>query len=136
MKKTLIIMLTMICAAGAYAQKPAVVTDKTAGWQKIGETKVNFDTDRDEIIVMGADHFKAIKLKVTDAAVNIMDVEVFYEKGDKEDISVRSEIKAGGETRSMDLKGADRSIKKVVYVYKTVPNSANDKAVVELWGMK
>ena len=136
MKKVLLILATLFSVAGAYAQKPAIVTDKSAGWQKIGETKVNFDTDRDEIIVMGADRFKSIKLRVTDAAVNIMDLEVYYEKGEQENIAVRSEIKQGGETRPIDLKGKDRELKKVVYVYKTLPNAANDKAHVELWGLK
>lgn len=135
MKKTLLILFTLFSVA-AYAQKPAIVTDKAAGWQKIGETKVNFSADRDEIMVLGADRFKAIKLHVTDAAVNIIDLEVYYEKGDKEDIAVRSEIKPGGETRVIDLKGSDRSLKKVTYIYKTLPNAGNDRATVELWGLK
>jgi hypothetical protein len=136
MKKTLVILFALFSAAGAYAQKPAIVTDKSAGWQKIGETKVNFETERDEIAVMGADKFKSLKLKVTDAAVNISDVEVYFENGEKETLNVRSEIKPGMETRAFDLKGYDRAIKKVVYIYKTAPNSANDKAHVELWGLK
>jgi len=136
MKKTLVILFALFSAASVYAQKPAVVTDKAPGWQKIGETKVNFDTEKDEIAVLGADKFKSIKLRVTDASVNISDLEVYYEQGDKETIPVRSEIKPGAETRSYDLKGSDREIKKVVYIYKTLPNSANDKAHVELWGLK
>lgn len=136
MKKILLVMFTLICVTGAYAQKPAVVTDKAAGWQKIGETKASFETDRDELVVLGADRFKSIRLHVTDASLNLLDLEVYYETGDKEDIAVRQEIRAGGETRVIDLKGKDRELKKVVFIYKTVPNSAKDKAKVELWGLK
>lgn len=119
-----------------YAQKPAVVTSEKPGWHKIGEVTANFKVDKDAIVVLGADRFKAIKLKATDAPIHIFDLEVYYESGDKEDIQVRQEMKAGEETRNIDLKGYSKELKKVVLVYKTVPNMKEDKAHIELYGLK
>jgi hypothetical protein len=52
-------------------------------------------------------------------------------------VSVKNELKAGAETRSIDLKGGPtQELKKVVFVYKTLPNSQDDKAHVELYGLK
>ena len=115
---------------------PAVVATDKAGWTKIGETTANFKMDKDAIAVIGNDHFKSIRLKVTDAGINITDLEVWFEDGTKQDVMVRSEIKAGGETRAIDLKGGSPSIKRVVMLYKTLPNAADEKAHVELYGLK
>ena len=120
----------------AVAQKPAVMTSDKAGWHKIGETTASFKTEKDEIVVLGADKFKSIRIKVTDAPIHISSLMVYFESGDAQDISLASDFKAGGESRVIDLKGADRAIKKVSFVYKTVANANNDKAHVELYGLK
>jgi hypothetical protein len=146
MKKTILITFLAIAGTyfGAYAQQPAVVASDKAGWHKIAETSVDLTKDHDEVAVMGADRFASIKFKVTDAGIDLQDVVVYYEHTDKEktdvdkqDIIVRSPIQAGGESRVIDLKGgAERSIKKISFVYKTLPNQKNEKAHVEIWGMK
>lgn len=117
-------------------QKPAIVASDRTGWHKIAETTVEFKNDRDEIVVMGADRFAAIKFKVTDAAIDLRDLEVYYESGDKQDIPVRATVDRGGESRVIDLNGGERSLKKIVFVYKTVPNQKEEKAHVEVWGLK
>lgn len=143
MKKLLIVLFVPVLLNTAYAQKPAITDKKPAvvlsdkaGWHKIGETVANFKSDRDELIVMGADKFKAIKIKVTDAPIHISNLEVYYESGDKENIVLKSDFKAGGESRVVDLKGNGRDLKKVVFVYNTVANAKSDKAHVELYGLK
>jgi hypothetical protein len=138
MKKILIVLMLFAPAFifVAHAQKPAVMMNDKPGWHKIGEVTADFKAEKDELIVLGADRFKSIKIKVTDAPIHIADLEVFYESGDNETISLKSDFKAGGESRVIDLKGTDRALKKVVFVYNTVPNSKNDKAHVELYGLK
>lgn len=137
MKKTLLILFAAVLTAGVLrAQKPEVVTNHSAGWHKIGDASVNFKTDKDQFMIIGADRFKSIKVKVDDAPVHIDDMQVYYEGGGKEDVSLRSDFKAGGESRVIDLKNGSAELKKVVFIYKTVPNSAADKAHIELWGLK
>jgi hypothetical protein len=120
----------------AVAQKPGVVTSDKAGWHKIGETTANLKTEKDEIVVLGADKFKSLKIKVTDAPIHISSMVVYYESGDAQEVNLASDLKAGGESRVIDLKNNDRSLKKVSFVYKTVANSNKDKAHVELYGLK
>lgn len=139
MKKTLIIILLAIAGSFgiATAQQPAVMVSDAAGWHKIGEKSVNFKTERDEISVIGADRFSAIKFKVTEAPIDLVSLEITYESGDKQDVMINQEIKKAGESRTIDLKGgAERSIKKIIFVYKTLPNSKDEKAHVEIWGLK
>ncbi len=139
MKKQLLVVLISLTALGsaAFAQsKPVVEIKDGPGWHKIVETLVDLKNDRDDITVLGADHYKAMKLKATDSDIEIMDVKVKYENGDVQDIEVRKFIKAGEETREIDLNGKERAIKSIHLTYKTVPNAEKDKAHLEIWGLK
>lgn len=138
MRKAVILILLAI--AGSFstvnAQKTAIITSDKAGWHKIGETVVDFQRDRDEITIVGADRFAAIKFRVKDEPIHLMALEVIYESGDKQNININIPIKVKGESRVIDLKGGERNLKKIVFVYKTVQNRKDKKAHVEIWGLK
>ena len=134
--KKLIMILLVVAGTQVFAQKPAVVVSDKAGWMKISEVSVNFETDKDEIVVLGADRFKSLKFKVTQGAIDLHDLEVYYSDGTKEDIKVRTPIMENAESKVIDLKGSSSELKKVVFVYHTVKGSSSDKAHVELYGMK
>ncbi|HEU5166969.1 MAG TPA: hypothetical protein VFU29_15570 [Chitinophagaceae bacterium] len=138
MKKTILIIL--LAMAGNYgkliAQTPAVMLSDKTGWHKIGERHVDFVKDRDEILVIGANRFSAIKFMVTEASIDLRELEVYYESGDKQVIKVHNPVKAGSESQVFNLKGHERELKKIVFVYKTLPNQKDEKAHVEIWGLK
>jgi hypothetical protein len=136
MKKTIFIALLIIYYINAFAQQPAVVISDKEGWHKIGETTADFKTETDEIAVMGADRFAFVKIKVDDAPINLVSFEIYFESGDNQVVPIGKQIKNPGETRVVQLNGGERSIKKIVFTYKTVPNNADKKAHVELWGLK
>lgn len=120
----------------SYGQKPAVVTSSKPGWHKIGETVASFRGQNESIAVLGSDQFSAIKIKVTEAPVAIERLQVFYEEGGMEEITVDNELKAGGETKVINLKNAGKDIQKVAFTYKTLSNTNAKKAHVELYGLK
>jgi hypothetical protein len=136
MKKLIFALLAVISSATLLAQVPKLMTSSKEGWHKIGTTTVNFNTETDEITVLGADRFKAVKMKVVDAPIHVVSFEIFFESGDSQKVAIRKIIKKAGETRRVNLTGGERSIKKVTFVYKTVPNNKDQKAHVELWGLK
>ncbi|PBQ32899.1 hypothetical protein CNR22_14325 [Sphingobacteriaceae bacterium] len=136
MKKVIFILfLAMLGINKLSAQTKMVVSDKK-GWHKIGETTVDFTKERDEITVIGADRFAALIFRVEDAPINIMDIEIFYESGDNQKVSVNFPVKAPGQTKEIDIKGGERAIKKIVFVYKTISNKKDEKAHVEIYGLK
>jgi len=138
MKKLFIYVLLVV--AGSYgrsfAQQPGVVVSDKAGWHKIGETMVDFSRDRDEVMVIGANRFSTLKFKVTDAPIDLVSLEVHYASGDMQTVAINSNIKAPGESKTIDLNGGERDVKKIVFIYKTIPNYKDKKAHVEIWGMK
>jgi len=92
-------------------------------WEELGCQKVGFLADRDVIKVGRREgRFKAIRLKVSGNAVYIMDLKVVYANGAPDDIRVRSEIRDGGQSGPLDLKGRDRAINRVEMVYRAKPN--------------
>ncbi len=105
------------------------------GWELLGSKKVGFIVDRDVVPVGRQDgRFRAIKLRVKGNAINVLDLKVVYANGQPDDLPVRSEIRAGGETRAIDLKGRDRAIREVQLVYRSRP-SFKGQATVEVWGL-
>jgi hypothetical protein len=94
-----------------------------AEWVELGCQSVGFLGDRDVIRVGRREgRFKAIKLNVGGNSVNILDLKVVYANGEPDDIQVRTEIREGGETRPLDLRGRERPIDRVELIYRAKPN--------------
>jgi len=139
MKKLLFTLGTIVLGITAMnAQKPAVVVNDKTGWHKIGETTVDFEQEQDQVAVLMADRFASLKFKVTDAPIELIDIDVIFTEGDKQNIRVGYAIKKEGDnSREIDLKGgSERSIKTIVFRYKTLENRKDKKAHVEIWGRK
>ena len=104
-------------------------------WKFIGDKKANFLIDRDVIHVTGNDNFSQIKLKVTEGPVHILDMDIYFENGDKFDVSIRNKIPRGGESRVIDLPGGSRSIKKIEFWYET-KGFLKGRGRVSVWGKR
>lgn len=103
-------------------------------WELLGSRKVNYGLDKDEIIVTAREGvFSALKIKVLRGGINLHRVAVHFGNGEVEELEVRENIPANGESRVLDLPGNKRVVQKVVFWYDT-KNYAGKKAVVNLWG--
>src|SRR5258708_5202203 len=138
MKKiAMILTLALAGASGiALAQNPKVVVSDKAGWHKIGETTVDFKKEREEIEIYGANRFAAIKFKVVKEPIDLVSAEIVYASGDNQMINFNLQLKAPGYSRETNLNGGERTVKKIILVYKTEPNANDRKAHVEIWGLK
>lgn len=107
-------------------------------WEKLGERTVNYRQDNDVINCSHKGTFKSLKLGVKGAPVDFDNITVEFLNGSKQEINVRQYIKAGGETRLIDLRGNNRIIKRITLQYKTLKPGFhhNKKARVEVWGRK
>jgi hypothetical protein len=133
MKKFVLALLLVASHATLLAQSPKVVVSDKDGWHKIGETRVDFKREIDKIPIVGARRFAALKIKVTDAPINLTSFDVVFDDDTKQSVPVGQEFKAPGETKVVEF-GGEKNIKRVDFKYKTV--AGDDKAHVELWGLK
>ena len=103
-------------------------------WEKLGQRKVNFKADRDEIGVGRVEgFFTGLQIKVKKGPINMHKMVVHFRNGQTQEIELKNNFVAGDQSRVIDLPGNVRVITTVVFWYDT-KNFANSKAVVELWG--
>ncbi|MGD9783540.1 MAG: hypothetical protein AB7E80_00425 [Hyphomicrobiaceae bacterium] len=110
-----------LCAYGLqHARAPEGPRGK---WVELGCQNVGFISDRDVIRVGRRDgKFTAIRLDVSGNTVFFNDLKVVYGNGQPDDIPIRSEIRAGGHSRVIDLKGGDRFIDRIEMIYRSKPS--------------
>ena len=93
-------------------------------WVELGCQRVSlFGVDHDTVQVGRREgRFKAIRLHVRGADVQMLDLKVVYANGEPDHLPVRSTIRQGERTRPLDLRGWERSINRVDMTYVTIPN--------------
>ena len=110
------------------------LNDSPPKWEKLGQRKVNFMLDRDEIGVGRFEgFFTALQIKVKRGPINMHKMVVHFHNGETKELELRNNFTAGSESRVIDLPGNNRIIDKVVFWYDT-KNFSGSRAVVELWG--
>lgn len=83
-------------------------------WEKLGERVVT-NYGKNVISCVSKGTFKALKIKVENEDVEFDNVTVEFLNGTEQKLNLRQFIRAGGESRSIDLRGSERVIKKVVF---------------------
>ncbi|MCC6575546.1 MAG: hypothetical protein IT462_17340 [Planctomycetes bacterium] len=104
-------------------------------WTRLGERTVNYGrgADHDTIMVTARDgRFKRIMLKVEGSALELYDVEVTFGDGEKWSPNTRLVFAKNTTSRSIDLPGEARFIRKVEFKYDNLPRGG--RAQMELWG--
>jgi hypothetical protein len=115
---------------------PAGLDAQPGRWERLGLRKVNFGLDRDEIFVTASEGtFTSLKFIVRGAPINMRRCVVHFRNGDTQELELRNNIPAGGESRVLDLAGNRRVITKVVFWYDTKDAALpRGRATLELWG--
>jgi Protein of unknown function (DUF2541) len=110
-------------AAAATAATLLALATPALSAQQLGCCAVGFISDCD-VIAVGANDgtFKVLQLRVSGNDISMQDLKAVYGNGAVEDLSVREEIKAGGTTRWIDLKGDRRVIQGIEMKYASRPS--------------
>ncbi len=86
-------------------------------WQYLGQSNVDGTRDHDNIRVNSREAFRAIQLRVQGGEIEFQRVVVHFENGADSEVEIRDRIRAGGQTRAIDLPGDNRMIKSVEIWY-------------------
>lgn len=94
------------------------IVRRPVSWAYLGQASVNGSRDRDRIGIGRTEgRFQSIQLRVAGGPVEFQRVIVNYSNGENEELEVRERIPAGGQTRAIDLRGGERSISSVDFIY-------------------
>lgn len=145
MKKVLMSVLFTIGILNLVsAQQASSSKSDDMKWEKIGQTTINlsenygiFDWDRDRVETVNAnDKYSEIKFRAKDSKVNLTDVVVQYDNGKKEDLKMDATISANSDSKPLKLDTRE-DLDKVTFSFLKDNNAPkDDKAVVEIWGLK
>ena len=117
-------MLFILSVGGAVsAQRPSRWSSQTPQmYGRIstfeGQANVDGRVDRDRISVgHWRGRFQRIQIRVERAPIEFHRVIVHYANGRSEEVQIRQRIPSGGQTRAIDLRGDDRNIDSVEFLY-------------------
>lgn len=126
---TLLAVAALLFSAGA--------TAVSAQWESLGTKEVKDRSEQDTWHVTAAKgEFRKIKFTVGNRQVRFYRCEITYTNGGKDEVEIRNLIRAGGETRAIDLRGKDRFISKVDIWYEAATPRRGARSQVTLWGLK
>ncbi len=117
-----------------------VVTASTASaqnWVDLGSKEVK-DRSEQDTWHLGASkgEFRALRISVQHRPVRFYRLQITYGNGEKQEFEIRNVIRAGGQTRSLDLDGKDRYISKVDVWYEAQTVGRGRRSQVTLHGLK
>lgn len=118
----------------AWRNRPKPIVEIPRGWVKFGERTVDFRADRD-VISIGKDAgwFKSIALRARDNDIFVRQVTIVYGNGQKEVYQVNRELPRNSRTPALDLKGGDRRIDRIEFLYRSERNRSG-RATMEVFG--
>ncbi len=136
MKKIVGFSIVLFFATSIMAQQVRVVKSAAPGWRQLGTTVVKFTTDKDFITVAGNDWFRKLKFQVIDASIQMLNMTVIYENGAPDNIPLNFLIPKGAESRLIDLRGGERKIRRVEFLYRSGAPGFRGRAKLILFGFK
>jgi hypothetical protein len=114
MRKTVRFLPTLVAFALA-----AACASTGGDWELLGRKDVSFLVERDTIDVGRAEgRFHALRIVVDGAPVEIRDIRVTFGDGSSFHPETRLNFAAGSESRTIDLPGRGRIIRKIDFVYR------------------
>lgn len=103
-------------------------------WEYLGEANVDGNRDHDRIRVGRSDgRFRSIRIEVERAPIEFHRVVIHYANGEDEVLQLRDRIRAGGQSRVIDLRGRSREIESVEFWYARARYNSQ-KPKVRLYG--
>jgi hypothetical protein len=134
--KTILLIAVMLAPLSIVNTVQAQQTKQMSnGWTKIGEVSASYKLENESILATGTERYRSIKLIAADKDLNLQNIEIYYQSGEMEEISIRKLIPAQTGTADLVLR-PNKLLKKVVFSYKSPEGSKDEQVLVELLGQK
>jgi hypothetical protein len=129
-----ILVVLAVSAVSCTTRRRSVPIEE--GWDLLGENKVNFVRDKDEIRILNSNRFTAIRFMVEDREVRINDLKIYYNNGDKLEPAIDEVVAADQYSRVIELGREGRSIDRIQFRYRTTGNVLSGRANVLIFGRR
>jgi hypothetical protein len=126
--------LTLVFASSCFTTRRSIAVEE--GWELLGEEKVNFVRDADELVVTSRNQFTAIRFLVEQREVRINDLTVHFQNGDKLEPAIDFVVPADQNSRVIELAADGRTISKIAFRYRTTGSILKGRANVLVYGKR
>jgi hypothetical protein len=106
------------------------------GWELLGERKVDFVKDKDEIDIKAGNRFTALRFKVEDREVHLNDLSIVFTNGDKLEPNVDVTVPPDQYSRDIELSAEGRYIDKISFTYRTTGSVLKGRANLLIFGKR
>jgi hypothetical protein len=130
---TLLFSAMLIIAACGSSRRSIGIEE---GWELLGERKVNFVRDKDELPVRSRNQFTAIRFQNEDREIRLNDLVIYFQNGDKLAPALDDVIPPGKTSRIIELGAEGRYIDKIEFKYRTTGNVLKGRANVLVLGKR
>jgi hypothetical protein len=129
-----LLLLSVTLFSSCYSSRRSLAVEE--GWELLGENKVNFVRDKDELIVTSRSLFTEIRFRVEDREVRINDLKIHFQNGDKLEPAIDFVVPANQDSRIIELARDGRNISKIEFSYRTTGNVLRGRANVIIYGKR
>lgn len=140
MKKFWILSIVLIFSLGSAVLYSSCGGPRTIvveeGWDLLGEAKVNFIRDRDEIDVNSDTRYTALVFQVKEREIRLNELAIHFPNGDKLEPNLDDVVQADQYSRVIDIDREGRVIDKVSFRYRTTGNILEGRATVLVLGKR
>jgi len=136
MKKVIFAPLVILLSIAFMQFSPTKLTtlEKGPKWESLGSKAVDIKGEKDIITVSAKDGvFTAVKFHCAKAPIHLHKIKIVFGNGQSKEVIFNTKIAKGKYSKTVDLPGNKRTIKKIVFFYKTIPGN-NGKAIVTAFG--
>src|SRR5207245_9420174 len=92
-----------------------------AAWEHPGMRRVNFRLDHDVSLAATEGRFRSIRIVVAGGDLELFDVKITFGDGETFSPATRLYFKENSRSRTIDLPGAARIIRRIDFYYRSVP---------------
>lgn len=106
------------------------------GWDLLGESKVNFVRDKDVVNIRSQNMYTAIRFTVEEKDVRLNGLKIHLNNGDILQPALDDVIKAGEQSRVIDLAADGRMLSKIEFSYRSMGSVLQGRANVIVTGRR
>ena len=132
--RILLVVITVVSLVACSTARRTLAIEE--GWELLGESKANFVRDKDQVNVLSAERFTAIRFKVEDKDIHLSNINVVYQSGDKLSPVMDEDIVAGQLSRVVELGTEGKSIRSVDFSYRSKGNILKGRAKILVFGKR
>lgn len=130
---SLLIALVFTCFSCGSSRKSIVIEE---GWDLLGERKIDFGLDKDELEVLSNSSYTNLRFKVEGKRIKLYELKIVYRNGDKLDPTVNENIGVGEYSRIIDLGAEGKDIRRIEFKYRSTGSLFKGRAKILIFGKR